>query len=334
MEIQETRAVLSVALLAAFCDGQKHEREREQVRRIAEGLSSDAAIGLPMLVQDVLMKRVTLATVLPALQSAEARALAYEIAVCVCDADGAQSVPEQAFLTELKRALALDESHAGGFAQQAEDWAKTATPAVAVASASAGAGAGAGAVAPSVAVDTAALDQQILSAAILNGALELLPESLSTMAIIPLQMRLVYQIGKAHGYELDTGHIKDFVATAGVGLTSQYLEQAGRKLLTGVLQRMGGRAGGLLGSVMGGLGGVGRQAISSGMSFVSTYALGQLARRYYAGGRTLSAEMLKTTYEDMARQAQGLYQQHLPAIQERARTLDTQQVLAMVRGGR
>jgi uncharacterized protein (DUF697 family)/tellurite resistance protein len=346
MELQETRAVLSVALLAAFCDGQKHEREREQVRRIAEGLSADAAIGLPMLVQDVLMKRVTLATAVPALRSVEARSLAYEMAVCVCDADGAQSVPEQGFLQELKRALALDEGQAGGFAQQADAWAQAGSVPAGAAAATMGAGSGAatgvgagvgagvvagvgaGALAT---VDSAALDQQILSAAILNGALELLPETLSTMAIIPLQMRLVYQIGKAHGYELDSGHIKDFVATAGVGLTSQYLEQAGRKLLTGVLQRVSGRSGGLLGSV---IGGVGRQAVSSGMSFVSTYALGHLAKRYYAGGRSFSAALLKSTYQDIAQQAQGLYQRHLPAIQERARTLDTQQVLAMVRGER
>ena len=85
------------------------------------------------------------------------------------------------------------------------------------------------------AVDNAELDQAILNAAILNGALELLPETLSTMAIIPLQMKLVYRIGKAHGYELDSGHVKDFLATVGVGLTSQYLEQAGRKLLGGLL---------------------------------------------------------------------------------------------------
>ena len=82
------------------------------------------------------------------------------------------------------------------------------------------------------------LDQTILNAAITNGALELLPETLSTMAIIPLQMRLVYRIGQAYGYELDSGHVKDFLATVGVGLTSQYLEQAGRKLLGGLLGAM------------------------------------------------------------------------------------------------
>jgi hypothetical protein len=56
-------------------------------------------------------------------------------------------------------------------------------------------------------------------------------------------MRLVYRIGQAYGYELDSGHVKDFLATVGVGLTSQYLEQAGRKLLGGLLGRVAGGLG-------------------------------------------------------------------------------------------
>lgn len=317
MNPAETRAILTVSLLAAFADGSKHDREREEVRRIAQGLAEDAAIGVPGLVQDVLMKRTTLATALPALGSAESRRLAYEMAVCVCDADGVHSAAETAFLADLRRSLALDEGSAAAFVEQADAVASVplGTPPAAVTAAA------------SPAVDRAALDRRILDAAILNGALELLPESLSTMAIIPLQMRLVYQVGKAHGYELDAGHIKDFLATAGVGLTSQYLEQAGRKLIGGLLRSVGGR--GMLGSV---LGGVGRQAVSSGMSFVSTYALGQLAVRYYAGGRTFSTQMLKDTYAGLQQDARGLYGKHLPAMQERARTLDAGQVMSLVRG--
>ena len=52
----------------------------------------------------------------------------------------------------------------------------------------------------------------ILNAAIMNGALELLPQSLASMAIIPLQMKLVYRIGTEYGYELDRGHVKDLLA--------------------------------------------------------------------------------------------------------------------------
>ena len=309
----DTQAVLTIAVLAAFADGDKHDREREEIKRIAQGLGRADGVHLPTLYQDVLMKRVDAASAVARLGSPEARQLAYEMAVCVCDADGAQSQAEARFLASLRSQLGLGES-AGRFAAQAEE----------IAAAPIGAPAPlptAGTAAP--AIDNAALDQAILNAAILNGAIELLPETLSTMAIIPLQMRLVYRIGQAHGYQLDSGHVKDFLATVGVGLTSQYLEQAGRKLLGGLLGKLGG----------GMLGGLGKQAVSSGMSFAATYALGHVAKRYYAGGRTMSTQMLKDAYASIAAEAQSLQGRYVPAMQEKARGLDAGKVLALVRGG-
>lgn len=184
----ETQAIATLAVLAAFADGNKHDRERDELKRIAEGLGQADAVRLPSLYQDVLMKRVDIASAVAALGSPEARQLAYEMAVCVCDADGAQSEAEARFLASLLSQLGLGLS-ARDFAAQAEEIAaapideRNVLPAKATA-----------------AVDNAALDQAILNAAILNGALELLPETLSTMAIIPLQMKLVYGIGQAHGY--------------------------------------------------------------------------------------------------------------------------------------
>ena len=314
----ETKAIVTLSLLAAFVDGEKHERERAEIKRIAEGLSHSDGVNLPTLYQDVLMKRVSLAAVAGDLQSTESRQLAYEMAVCVCDADGTQSEAERLFLADVRTSLGLDAS-AAQFSRQAEEIAAAVPAAVPVAAA----GAAASPVPRAVpAPDSAELDKSILNAAILNGALELLPETLSTMAIIPLQMKLVYRIGKAHGYELDSGHVKDFLATVGVGLTSQYLEQAGRKLLGGLLGKMGG----------GLLRGLGNQAVSSGMSFASTYALGHVAKRYYAGGRTLSTQMLKDAFSNVVQEGKGLQTQYLPAIQEKARTLDAGKVLALVRG--
>ncbi len=325
MSPTDTQAIVTLSLLAAFVDGDKHDRERAEVKRIAESLAQSDAVHLPTLVQDVLMKRVDLAGTAASLQSTEARQLAYEMAVCVCDADGVQSQPEQKFLAELRAALGLDAARARQFTEDAEAIAAAPVdgpiPVVAgVSAAAAPAVAAAGARTPNVSEQE--LDQLILNAAITNGALELLPESLSTMAIIPLQMRMVYRIGQAYGYALDSGHIKDFLATVGVGLTSQYLEQAGRKLLGGLLGRVGG----------GLLRGVGQQAVSSGMSFAATYALGHVAKRYYAGGRTLSTQMLREAYASITSEAQGLQGRYLPQMQQQARTMDMGKVMAMVRG--
>ena len=48
-------------------------------------------------------------------------------------------------------------------------------------------------------------------------------------------------------------------------------------------------------------------------------------------GRTLS-QMLKDTYTSVMQDGQQLQGKYLPAIQEKARTLDAGKVLAMVRG--
>ena len=308
MNASETRAIVTLSLLAAFVDGEKHERERAEIKRIAEGLSQADGLNLPTLYQDVLLQRVSLDSVAAALVSVESKQLAYEMAVCVCDADGVHSPAEQRFLASLQQALGLHKATAEQFVQQADAIASVPLAATAAAI--------------SANVSDAELDKTILNAAIVNGALELLPESLSTMAIIPLQMKLVYGIGKAHGFELDRGHIKDFLATVGVGLTSQYLEQAGRKLLGGLLGKVGG----------GLLRGLGQQAVSTGMSFAATYALGHVAKRYYAGGRSMSTQVLKDAYASVTQEAQGLHSRYLPAMQQTARSLDAGKVLAMVRG--
>ena len=104
-----------------------------------------------------------------------------------------------------------------------------------------------------------ALWSTILVLAILNGALEIMPQTLATMAIVPLQMRLVYRIGNAYGYELDRGHIKDFLATVGIGLTSQVLEGFTQQLIGGFARRLTGRF----------LGGLICQATSSAFASVS-----------------------------------------------------------------
>jgi uncharacterized protein (DUF697 family) len=174
---------------------------------------------------------------------------------------------------------------------------------------------------PARAAPDADLDRMILNHSILNGALELLPQSMASMAIIPLQMKMVYRIGKAHGYELDRGHIKDLLAAMGVGLTGQYLEDVGRKLIGGLF---GKAAGGLVGSLA-------RGATGVAFSFATTYALGQVARRYYAGGRTMNTQMLKDAYTSTLGQARGLQAQYMPQIEQQARTVDMGKIVQMVR---
>jgi uncharacterized protein (DUF697 family)/tellurite resistance protein len=323
MQANEQQSILTIALLAAFADGHKADTEREAIRQLAETLGHESGgAGLAQLYQDVLLKRVSLADAVAGLTDAGQRQLAYEMAVCVCDADGRQSPAETTFLTDLKARLQLDAAETSAFEREeaavldAADQAAPMTVPAVVANSAAQA-------APLNTALDAQLDKTILNAAMLNGALELLPQSWASMAIIPLQVRMVYNIGKAHGVELDQGHIREFIAAAGVGATSQYIEQFGRKLLGGLLGKMAGRA----------VGGLGRAATGVAFSFATTYALGQVAKRYYAGGRVMSTALLQETFQNLLTPAKQLQAQYLPQIQAQAQSLDMGKVLAMVRGG-
>ena len=322
MNLDQQKSILTIALLAAFADGSKDDTEREEIRRLAQSLAGDAGMAdLPRIYQDVLLQRTSVQAAASALDDPMQRQLAYEMAVCVCDVDGRQTAAERDFLATLKTVLQLDAQQTAAFDQEADalvDVAEKAIPPTLPAVAAPGTAPAA----PATGTSDADLDKSILNYALLNGALELLPQSWASMAIIPLQVKMVYGIGKAYGVELDQGHIKEFIAAAGVGLTSQYLEQFGRKLLGGLLGKAAGKT----------LGRMGGAATGMAFSFATTYALGQVARRYYAGGRVMSTAMLRETFQNLLGPAKQLQTQYLPQIQQKAATLDAGQILAMVRG--
>ncbi len=297
MNTTEQKAVLTIAMMAAFADGENSEVERSALRGMAESFGPDARINLWDIYQDVVDRRRPLGDVTAQLVTLEARAMAYDLAAGVCEVDGTVNEKERAFLDSLRGALHLD--------------AAASSPS-----------AGPGAVPPLLEpVDTGAIDKMVINYSILNGALELLPHGLATMAIVPLQMRMVYRIGKRYGYALDRGHVRDFLATAGVGLASQAVESVARGIL-----------GGLAGSLLGGLG---RAVVGAGASgafgFAGTYAIGQLANRYYAGGRKMEAAVLRDTYARLLTEGRGLFGQHAGAVQARASTLNPIDVINLVR---
>ncbi|MBA4214144.1 MAG: GTPase [Polaromonas sp.] len=318
MSTDSQHAILSIALMAAYADGHQADTERDTVRQLATSLGGSEGQALARVVQDVLLKRVSLLDAAASLEDAGQRQLAYEMAVCVCDADGRQSDAERAFLTQLKTHLKLDPVAAAAFEREADAIVDAAEKAVPVAVPAAVA---AGPVVAATVASGAELDKSILNYALLNGALELLPQSWASMAIIPLQVKMVYAIGKAHGVELDQGHIREFIAAVGVGLTSQYLEQFGRKLLGGLLGKVAGRA----------IGGVGSAATGMAFSFATTYALGQVAKRYYAGGRVMSTALLQETFQDLLGPAKQMQTQYLPQIRQKAATLDAGQIMQMIK---
>jgi uncharacterized protein (DUF697 family) len=168
----------------------------------------------------------------------------------------------------------------------------------------------------------AVLDDLILKQAMLTGALELLPDRLANIAILPLQLRLVYQVGQHYGQQLNADQIKDLAGTLGIGAAAQMMEGVVRKVL-------GGLAGGLLGGLVGGATGL---AAGAAVSFASTYALGHVAKQYYAQGRQLSADDLRALFARFQEEAKALFPKVRDQVQTQAKSLNLQSLLGPLQG--
>ena len=304
MAPQDQQKIITLCLMAALVDGGKDERERAELERIVKTFPYASDVDLTRLQAEISERKPDLAAIASALP-AEWKQPAFELAVCVCNADGVQNADETAFLDQLRSALGLESKSAQTFEHAATAVAASALQPAAASQAG-----------PNIEEQ----DRMILNYAMLNGALELLPQSLASMAIIPLQMKMVYKIGQAYGYQLDQNSIRDFAATAGVGLTSQVVENLGRKII-----------GGLLGSFGGLLGSAGSQATGSAFSFVTTYALGKVAREYYAGGRNIDAAKLKQVFAAMAEEAKTLQGRLAAQIEEKAKGINAGNIASLVR---
>ncbi|CAN5902019.1 hypothetical protein BH11VER1_BH11VER1_11830 [soil metagenome] len=298
----ETESILTLCLMASFADGDKHERERQQMKKITDSLANEQ-MDVSTLYQKVLLNRPEVSAVAEGLVTPGSRQLAYEMAVCVCDADDVCNSAEQQFLDQLRTALGL--STATTQPADAEAAALTTIPVASPA--------------PALAEETGAM---ILRYAIVGGALELLPQTMATLAIIPLQSKMVYRIGQQRGHELDRKSIGEFMATVGIGLASQVFEGFARRLTKGLGRTVAGKLGGKIGDAVGGI----------AMSFASTYAIGHLAQIYYDSGRSLSVESLKSKYQPLLAEGKELAQKYTTQITEQSQQLQGAGLSSLLKG--
>lgn len=301
----EAEAQLAIALAAALADGEKQDAERSAIMELAEELEF---ANPAQATRKLLRQSDDLAAACAALPTPAAKQLAYEMALAVCQASGDVSPTENSFLSALRHQLGLGAAASARAEEEVRAILPPALPESQAPAPSAGSG-----------VDNAPM---ILRYAILNGALELLPETLATMAILPLQMKMVYRIGQSHGFALDRGHIRELLATAGLGLGSQMLEGFARNLLGKLGRSLGGKP----------VGRLAQQAAGSATSFAATYAIGHLADRYYGSGRRLDTAALKAGFSELQKNALELHRRYLPEIQHQAQTLQPGQILQMVQG--
>jgi uncharacterized protein (DUF697 family)/tellurite resistance protein len=305
MNDQEQAAIVSIALMAAAADGSQSAQEQAQLRAVA---ARGASVDLDAISRQV-AAGLNLADVAARLSSDAARHRAYEAALVVCNADGPANPAEEKFLSELQSALGLAPSALQPLEQGTRALAAAATSAP-----------------PTVATSErlpgdSTLDDVILKQAMLTGALEILPDNLASLAILPLQLRLVYLVGQQYGQQLDGNQVKDLAGTLGIGAAAQLVEGVVRKVL-------GGLTSGVLGGLLGGATGL---AAGAAVSFASTYALGHVAKQYYAQGRRLSREDLRTLFVRFQGEAKDLLPKVQGQIQGLAGSLNLQDVVEQLR---
>jgi tellurite resistance protein/uncharacterized protein (DUF697 family) len=295
MTTHDASTILAIATLAVLADGRQDADERARLGTAAAALGLD---DVEAILQRAESGALTLDTLVSTLSSAEARQLAYDTAAAVCHADGWLNPSEGAFLRELATLTGADptatDQAVGDINRVTADHPAATQP------------------------PPSAMDAHILDQAIITAALEVLPDRLANLGILPLQMRLVFRVGQQHGQELDAAQVRDLIATLGLGAAAQVLEKVVRR-------SFGDLAGGLLGGALGGLlgGTAGRAAgLASGaaVTFAATYALGHAAERYYAQDRTLSGADLQALFARFRADADTLYPRVEARVTELARS--------------
>jgi len=301
MQTTDHAPLIALAMLAARADGAVDSAEQRAVDAVVARTNNP---DVTRLAKQVAAGQLRVPDLASRLSDDEARRVAYEGALAIVNADGSANASEQAFLRELRAALGLSDAEVAEATRTA----------------------GALADAPVSATPTGSpgsVDEFILQQAMLTGAIEVLPDRLANIAILPIQLRLVYQIGQRHGQKLDLNQVKDLVATFGLGAAAQSLEGVAMKLI-------GGLSGGLLGQVVGG---ASRIAAGAVITFSTTYALGHVADQYYTQGRRLSTSDLRGLFDRFRSEAKTIYPRVQEQIQRQSTTLSLQSLLQGLRSG-
>jgi len=308
MKESEKEQIALACLAAAFADSQLNEAERVRIGRVIEDLGGLEGRDLFRTVIDHRLEPEQLAQ---RLSSPAARRAAFEMAVLVIQADGLPNEAEENYLERLRKAVGLSEAAATGIRLELEPYRDPGLPPVA----------------PSGTPGNEDLDRTILQFAILAGAAELLPQTAASMLVLPLQLKLVHDIGRRHGVQMGREQLRELLMAFGIGATSQVVESFARRVMGGLARQVAGR--GALGGV---LGGAANAVTGTLVSFSTTYALGHAARMYYDRGRTLTEPDLRALFQRFQNDARTLYPRVEAEIREQAEHLDTKALLDRVRG--
>jgi uncharacterized protein (DUF697 family)/tellurite resistance protein len=279
MSIRENEATAILKILAAIAraDGTLHDDEKRSLSGAIEALE------LPGLSLDQLLsEKANVAAELAKLESAEAKEQVYRSACFMAYADGDCSPEEKVILDAIESAIGvtpeLKATMAGYFAPRRESWYEVRAQTI---------------------LDpekrSQAIRKHVLRYAALSAALGAFPVpglAIATdLAVVALQVKMVRDIGRYFGHEVDPKNARSMLYTLGLGTGARLAVNNLAKLLPG------------WGS-----------AVGAGSSFASTYALGKVLERYYASGGKDDLGALAKDMKSAEKEGKAAYAEQKDAV--------------------
>jgi len=306
MAATDRAGLLKLALMAACADPAPDASAQAQLRQVAEQLSMGAGENLALALRDILLGRTQIEQLAEPLRRPKVALIAYEMAVCICSADSVHSDPEHAFLERLRIALAMDVRTARSFERTAD--AVTGVPLQA--------DPGRVPLATGHPVDEGLLVRLVDDYAVLTAALAARAEPLALLATVPIDMKMLYRIGKYYGQELERGQVSAFMCAAGAEPVAQYVEACGQLIIAGAMDRPRARS-------------LSYDGVAA-HRYARTSALGRLARLWCSEGEHNDA-LLQERYTSWYAEAQQGYEARRTEVAERARQTAVNDLLTLVK---
>lgn len=293
MTIRENEAVASLKILAAIAraDGSVHNDERKSLAAALDNLELSAPVKIEELLADT---SIDVASELAKLESPEAREQIYRSAFFMAHADGTCTKEEQAILdlvaTETQVTLEARQSLDRIFTPARTSLLPTKLSKV-----------------EDAGERTKKVQSQVMKYAIVSAVLGAFPVpgvAIATdLAVIALQLKMVRDIGKLWGHDVDRNAAKSMLYTMGLGTGARLAVNNLAKLLPG------------WGS-----------AIGATTSFASTFALGRVIEKFFSADAKVDLASLKPDFDAAQKEGKAAYKEQKAEIAkqeiESKRTLD------------
>jgi uncharacterized protein (DUF697 family) len=267
MDSKEALASLQLLVAVAKANGVISDEERSAIQDALEGGSLPGEYT----VDSLLSENQPLESILSVIQSEEARHQAFSAAYLLAYADGDYSPEEKSLLEDLQKRWNIPESEMVDLHNAVMISQGTMA---------------ASATAPGQATRSEDAQQVIKVHRILAGLAGAIPIPIvGEVMVLTAQMRMVSEIGKTFGRDLDKASIKALLATVGLGTGARMAVTSLAKFVPG------------FGSLVGAAGG-----------FIATHAMGKVAVKYFEAGGTLTNDAIKSLFKEEKAAGEKEYQ--------------------------